>query len=190
MKTEIAYILDRSGSMCSCWGDAWGGLEQFIEDQKQVEGECKFTLVGFDDKYDVFINAADIQEVKDIRRFGPRGMTALYDAIGKTVTSIGERLANTPEDERPEKVIVVIMTDGYENDSHEYNHAQIKDMITHQEEKYSWEFIFMGAGVDAVTMGADLGAKIQNTLNVQKTAQGFADASLYATASTRSYREK
>lgn len=188
MKTEIIYILDRSGSMASVWDDAFNGLNSFIEEQKKVEGECKFSLVLFDNKYEVPINAEDLQKVNSVSAdvAFPRGMTALLDAIGKTINDWGSRINSN--EVKPEKVIVVIMTDGYENASIEYNAQQIKDLIKQYEKDKGWEFIFVGAGMDAVGEGAKLGMKSVNTLNVSKTQKGFIDARLYASAQTVSYR--
>lgn len=192
MKTEIVYILDRSGSMSTVWSDAFNGLNEYIKAQKEVPGECTFSLVLFDYEYIVPIDAQDLQEVhpvSDIIAY-PRGSTALLDALGKTINTVGARLAGMPEQERPEKVIVVTMTDGYENASREYTVEQVARMVKHQEEKYAWEFIFMGAGVDAIAAGRGLGMKVENTANFAKTKRGFDDASNYASLNTTNYRRK
>lgn len=197
MRTEIVYVLDRSGSMVDVWSDAWGGLLSFIDEQQKLDGECRFSLVGFDDQYEMFIDGADLQAVRVNNdelfigsriAFGPRGMTALLDAIGKTVNDVGDRLAGTDEAERPEKVIVVIMTDGEENHSTEFTHEQVKEMIVTQERDYAWEFIYMGAGVDVFSHGISLGMKSQNLHNAPKTKAGFRDSNQYGSASTAGYR--
>lgn len=192
MKTEIVYILDRSGSMGDIWTDAFNGLNSFITNQKKIDGDCKFSLVLFDDRYEKPIDAQDLQTVQPVSSVVafPRGTTAYLDALGKTINEVGERLSNTPEHDRPEKVIVVVMTDGYENASHEFNRNQIKEMIRHQEDKYSWEFIFMGADMDAVSEGATLGLKSINTINIDKSARGIATATAYSTNTVADYRTK
>lgn len=164
MKTEIIYILDRSGSMAAVWDDAFNGLNNFVAEQKKEPGECNFTLVAFDDKYEVVTSAKPIADVETYssNELFPRGFTGLIDAIGKTVNAVGERLAKTTAEERPDKVLVVIMTDGYENASKEFTLQQVKDMIKHQEEKYSWEFIYNGVGIDVIQDGLKMGMKAQN----------------------------
>lgn len=159
--TEIVYILDRSGSMYNLVSDTIGGFNSMIESQKKEPGEAYVTTVLFDDHYELLhdhINLKEIQPITD-REYYTRGCTALLDAIGKTINSIGARLNNTPEDERPDKVIFVIMTDGYENASNEFTKSQVKEMIEHQQDKYSWTFMFLGADIDAVGEAQSLGIK-------------------------------
>jgi hypothetical protein len=144
-KTHATFILDRSGSMGIIWGDVTGGYESFIKEQKEKDGECSFSLHVFDDKFETIENFVDIQKASPTLKVSPRGMTALYDAIGKAINETGEKLRDLPEIERPEKVIVFIQTDGQENSSREFTSARVKEMIKHQNEKYNWEFIFLGA---------------------------------------------
>ena len=146
--TEIVAIIDRSGSMGSLVAETIGGFNNFLEEQKKGGAKATFTLVQFDDKYQIDYNGVDINDVKplDDKTYVPRGMTALYDAVGKTVTTVGERLAKTEEDKRPGQVIFLIITDGEENSSHEYEGAKIRQMVKHQIDKYSWSFVYMGGG--------------------------------------------
>lgn len=157
--TEMAFILDMSGSMYNLTDDTIGGYNSLIEKQKRENGEAYITTVLFDDRYIVVNDHVDIKEVKPLtkREYCPEGMTALLDAIGRTVNSIGKRLSETPEEERPEKVVIAITTDGIENDSKEFTRTQIKEMIEHQQSKYSWVFMFLGANMDAVTEANNLG---------------------------------
>lgn len=157
--TELVFILDRSGSMGPLADDTIGGYNSMIEQQKQEPGEAKVTVVLFDDKYEVLYDAVDIQAVAPmtVRQYYARGCTALMDAIGNTVNSVGARLAGTPEEERPSQVIVVITTDGYENASREFTKAQIKSMIEHQTNVYSWKFMFLGANIDAAAEAQSIG---------------------------------
>lgn len=157
--TEMVFILDRSGSMMHLTNDTIGGFNSMIENQKKEEGEAFVTTVLFDDQYELLHDHIDIKEIQPItnKEYYARGMTALLDAVGKTINSIGNRLSATPEDERPDKVIFVITTDGMENASCEFAKSAVKDMIEHQQNKYSWTFMFLGANMDAVGEAASLG---------------------------------
>lgn len=177
--TEIVFILDRSGSMMNLTADTIGGYNSMIEKQKQEPGEAKITTVLFDDNYDVLYDAVDIQNVEPMTnaQYYARGCTALLDAIGKTINSVGARLNNTPEEERPSKVIVVITTDGYENSSHEFTRSKIKEMIEHQTTKYSWQFMFLGADIDAVVEAESIG--ISGDWAVKTSATDVGTRSVY-----------
>ncbi len=157
--TEMVFILDRSGSMMHLTDDTIGGFNSMIENQKKEEGEAFVTTVLFDDAYELLHDHVDINEIQPItnNEYYARGMTALLDAVGKTINSIGVRLNETPEDERPDKVIFVITTDGMENASREFVKSTVKEMIEHQQSKYSWTFMFLGANIDAVSEAASLG---------------------------------
>jgi uncharacterized protein YegL len=184
--TEIACILDRSGSMGNIIDEAIGGLNKFLDDQKAEDGDANITIALFDDHYDVIYDNVDIQTIPQITRdmYNPRGMTALYDAIGLTMTSIGKRLAKTAEEDRPEKVMIVILTDGQENSSCEYSASKIADMIKHQEETYSWAFVYLASNVDAMATGSAFGMRSINTLSFTSTTEGtksaFDNMSLYS----------
>jgi len=191
MKTEIVYILDRSGSMGSNWNESMGSLKTFIKEQQEDKTPCKFTLVGFDDHYDIFIDAKDLQDVDadNLPEFRPRGMTALFDAIGKSVTLIKERVKNTPEFEQPDKVLFVIMTDGNENSSRDYNKSIITEMVAKQESKYSWEFMYIGAGLDVMGNALSLGMKGANSFStLDKSAKSIDNITRYASSTVASYR--
>ena len=157
--TELVFILDRSGSMSGLERDTIGGFNSMIEKQKEVEGDANITLVCFDHEYELIYDNCNIKEVLALtnKEYCPRGLTALYDAIGRTIDTISHRLNNTPEEERPEKVIVSITTDGMENASKEYTFQQVKEKIEHQQEKYNWEFIFLGADLASVKVATNLG---------------------------------
>lgn len=159
--TELVFILDRSGSMSALTDDTIGGFNSLIESQKAEEGEAFVTTVLFDDKYELLHDHVNIKDVQPLTRkeYFARGMTALLDAIGRTINTIGERLAKTPEEERPSRVVIAITTDGFENASKEFTKKQIKDMIEHQQSKYSWVFMFLGANMDAVSEAESLGIR-------------------------------
>lgn len=157
--TELVFILDRSGSMFNLVSDTIGGFNSMIESQKKELGEAYVTTVLFDDYYELLHDHINLREIHPItdEEYYVRGCTALLDAIGKTINSIGARLNDTPEDERPDKVIFVIMTDGYENKSKEFTKSQVKEMVEHQQNKYSWTFMFLGSDIDAVAEAKSLG---------------------------------
>lgn len=174
--TEMAFILDMSGSMSHITDDTIGGFNSIIEKQKCEDGEAYVTTVLFDHEYKLLHDHIPLEDVKQMTRdeYSPRGTTALFDAIGKTINSIGARLNNTPEDERPEKIIVVITTDGYENASREFTRNQIKEMIEHQQSKYSWTFMFLGANIDATAEAESIGIGADWSRNYATSAQGVA----------------
>ena len=157
--SELIFILDKSGSMSSLTDDVIGGFNSLIEKQKEEEGEAYVSTILFDHEIEILHNHINITEITPItnKEYEPGGMTALLDAIGSTIDSVGKRLSETPEDERPEKVIIAITTDGMENSSKEYTKAQVKEKIEHQQDKYSWTFIFLGANMDAVSEAVSLG---------------------------------
>ena len=163
---EIAVVLDRSGSMASVRSDTIGGFNAFVTDQRKNLGEVKLSLAQFDDFYEVVYDGKPILEVPLLTEatFVPRGCTALLDAVGKTINALGERLAKTPEHLRPSLVVFVILTDGMENASKEFKLEQVKEMIKHQTEKYSWQFVFLGADQNAF-QATQMGIHTANTYN-------------------------
>lgn len=161
--TDITVVLDRSGSMTSCREEAENGLNHFIKEQQKAQGYAYFTLVKFDDKYEVAYNGVNIQEVEKCT-LEPRGMTALLDAVGKSINETGERLSKMEEDKRPGLVVFVIVTDGQENSSHEFTKSQIKEMIEKQQTEFSWQFTFLGANQDAFAEAAGMGISAISTM--------------------------
>ena len=172
--TEIVFILDRSGSMMHLTDDTIGGFNSFIEKQKGEPGEALLTTVLFDDQYEVLHNGVSLKEVQPMTKdqYWARGMTAMYDAIGKTINEVGHRLSETPEQYRPGKVIFVITTDGMENASREFTQTKVKEMIQHQTEKYSWDFIFLGANIDSAATAEGIGIKAGYAADYVASAQG------------------
>ena len=172
--TEIAYVLDRSGSMQSLASDAIGGFNAFISNQKQVEGRANFTLVLFDHEYLVVHKNVDIQAVPelDTRTYVPRGQTALLDAVGRTIDDLGAHLASLPEAQRPAKVIVAIFTDGLENASSVYTTDRLATSIKHQQEKYNWEFLFLAANQDAIATAATISIPAAQAMNFAASPTG------------------
>jgi uncharacterized protein YegL len=189
--TELIFILDRSGSMGTMMKEAIGGFNSFLEEQKKLPGEAKLTLALFDNHYDLMCNGKDIKCVEplDERTYVPRGTTALLDAIGRTVDDVGRRLNDTPENERPSKVLVAILTDGLENASRDYSRNKINDIITHQRGKYSWEFLFLAANQDAIDAGTKIGIDPNMSYNYCcSSVGGTLDAFKSVTRAACSYR--
>jgi hypothetical protein len=172
--TEIAYVLDRSGSMQSLVTDAIGGFNAFLDAQKKVPGRANFTLALFDHEYQLVHSGVDIQQVPDLdeQTYVPRGTTALLDAVGRTIDDLGARLARTPEDQRPGKVIVAIFTDGLENASRVYTTERLSESIKHQQEKYNWEFLFLAANQDAIASAAKIAIPASQAMNFAATPAG------------------
>jgi hypothetical protein len=156
--SQIAVILDRSGSMGSVKQATIDGFNEFVNKQKTNTNPTKLLLTQFDDVYEILYNR-DVKEIQNLDNdtYQPRGTTALFDAIGKTVTDLGRELAVKTPENRPDRVVVVIITDGYENASKEYRQPQIAEMIKHQREKYSWEFVFLGATQESVLAAQSFG---------------------------------
>jgi uncharacterized protein YegL len=174
--TELVFILDRSGSMGGLESDTSGGYNSFLKKQQEQDGECRITTVLFDDKYEVLHDRLDLQAVSPItdREYFVRGNTALLDAIGKTINKIGNAQKHSKEEYRADKVLVVITTDGMENASREFNYDRIKNMIEHQKSRYHWEFIFLGANIDAVETARQLGISSNRTQNFHNDSEGIA----------------
>jgi uncharacterized protein YegL len=145
--------------MGSVVADTIGGFNVFLETHQKLPGEAKLTLVKFDTKYDIVHNGVDVRKVPklDNKTYAPGGMTALLDAVGKTIDEVGRRLAATSEDERPEKVIFMVLTDGEENSSKEYTKDQVKEKTELQKNDYKWEFVFIGSNQDACANAGKMG---------------------------------
>ncbi|MDO5431318.1 VWA domain-containing protein [Eubacterium sp.] len=171
--TEIIFILDRSGSMAGLEADTIGGYNQFLKTQSQKSGELRVTTVLFDHEYEcLYQSVCPENAVLTERQYFVRGCTALYDAVGQAVTHTGLRLAETPEPERPSKVIVVITTDGCENASKAYTYQQIQNMIRRQQEKYSWEFLFFGANIDVENVAQTIGVQADRAFSYEADSAG------------------
>ncbi|NWK56001.1 VWA domain-containing protein [Verrucomicrobiaceae bacterium N1E253] len=188
--TEIAYILDRSGSMDPLTEAAITGFNNFLKDQQETTGEANLTLALFDYEYLLHADRTPITEVRplDTTTYQPRGSTALLDAIGRTIDNIGKQLAETPEKDRPGKVIIAIYTDGYENASTDYTAQQISKMIRHQTDNYQWEFLFLAANEDAIATAAAYGIDRKNASAVSYSVEGFDSSSASFSRKIRSSR--
>lgn len=157
--TELVFILDRSGSMAGLEGDTIGGFNAMIEKQKRAEGKACISTVLFDNESVVIHDRVDVQRIEPMtdRQYSVRGCTALLDAIGGAIHHIGNVHKYAREEDRPEHTLFVITTDGMENASHHYTAERVKQMIERQKSKYGWEFLFLGANIDAVETAAHFG---------------------------------
>ena len=183
--TEIVCILDRSGSMDSIKHDAIGAFNSFLNGQKKLPSEAYLTLVLFDDEYELLYDSIALNDVPELTEstFIPRGMTALLDAIGQTIKTVKKKT-------KDKNVIVCILTDGEENHSNEYKHADIIKLIRKRKEKHHWEFIFLAANQDAIQTGNSLGINASRSVNFSADKEGMKrsmDITSYATAFKRGH---
>jgi hypothetical protein len=176
--TEIICIIDRSGSMESIRSDAIGGFNRFLADQQEPEDPARLTMVLFDDQYEVVHNGTDIHSVPLLTNttFVPRGSTALLDAVGKTLNTVSARLSEIPVNDRPEKIIVAILTDGHENASREFSLPVIREMISHYSTDLKWDFIYLAATQDAFGEAGKMGIPADNTMQVSASKAGIQDS--------------
>jgi uncharacterized protein YegL len=172
--TELVFILDKSGSMGGLENDTIGGYNSMLKQQKAVEGECHITTVLFDNNYELFHDRIDIKAVSPIteKEYQVGGSTALLDAIGRTIHKIGNAQKYTTDDYRAEKVMFVIITDGEENSSREYSAEKVKAQIERQKTKYGWEFIFLGANINAVQTAGRFGISADRAIDYVPDSAG------------------
>jgi len=190
--TEIAFILDRSGSMSSVAPAAISGFNEFLRDQQTAPGQARLTLVLFDDEYLVPVDNIPVQEVVSLNSdtYLPRSTTALLDAIGQTIERLGQRLEQTPEPDRPGKVIVAILTDGHENASKKFTWKEIAAKIRHQTQSYDWDFLFLGANQDAIATAANLNISSANAATFASDYVGTRTTQRAASRKTSALRAK
>lgn len=172
--TEIIFILDRSGSMSGLEGDTIGGYNAMLKKQKAVPGQAIVSTVLFDDCCEVLHDRLDIKTVMPMtdQEYFVRGCTALLDAVGGAIHHIGNIHKYAREEDRPEKTLFIITTDGMENASRKYNYDRVKMMIERQKAKYGWEFIFLGANIDAVEVAGRFGIDADRATNYHSDSIG------------------
>lgn len=172
--TEMVFILDKSGSMSGLEEDTIGGYNAMLQKQQAVEGECRITTVLFDHGYELLHDRIDLQAVSLIsdNEYQVGGTTALLDAIGKTIHKIGNAQKHTADDYRAEKVMFVIITDGLENSSREYSAEKVRAQIERQKTRYGWEFIFLGANIDAVQTAGRFGIAPDRAIDYLADSEG------------------
>jgi len=178
---ELVFILDRSGSMAGLESDTIGGFNSMLQKQQADQadtppGGCRITTILFDDKYEVLHDRIDVKAVGKIteREYFVRGNTALLDAVGTTINKISGVQKNTSEEFRADKVLFVITTDGMENASREFSYDDIKAMIERQKTEHNWEFIFLGANIDAVEVAGRVGIAPSRAQSFHNDREGVA----------------
>ncbi|THF84506.1 vWA domain-containing protein [Cohnella fermenti] len=173
-RTELVFILDKSGSMGGLEADTIGGYNAMLARQQAEEGEARITTALFDNDYELLHDRLDIRSVAPIteKEYVVGGSTALLDAIGRTIHKIANVQKNTSEAYRADKVLFVITTDGMENASREYSSAQIKGLIERQQTKFGWEFIFLGANIDSVQVAGRFGIAASRVQNYHADREG------------------
>lgn len=188
--TELAFIIDRSGSMSGLEDDTIGGYNSMLKEQQAVEGEAVVTTVLFDDEYELLHDRANIQSIAPLTQedYTVGGKTALLDAIGMTIHKIRKAQRATQEEFRAEKVLFIIITDGHENASRHYTADMIRERIEHQRQKYGWEFIFFGANMDAIAEAGKIGIDADRALNYQADAFGTQSAYTAMSALSTAFR--
>ena len=172
--TEIVFILDRSGSMAGLEDDTIGGFNAMVEKQKKEPGDALLSAVLFSDGCQVLYDRADIQKVEPMteQQYRVGGCTALLDAIGGAVHHIGNVHKYAREEDRPGKTIFVITTDGMENASRSYTYDEVQRMVKHEQEKYGWEFLFLGANMDAISAARSFGIRADRAVRYRRDRAG------------------
>ncbi len=172
--TEIVFILDRSGSMSGLESDTIGGYNSMMERQKNEEGEVLISTVLFDDRCEVLHDRITLKQVKPMteKEYYVRGCTALLDAVGGAIHHIGNVHKYAREEDRPEKTMFIITTDGLENASNRYDYETVKHMVERQQKKYGWEFLFLGANIDAINEAQKFGIRADRASNYNHDSEG------------------
>ena len=174
--TEVVFILDRSGSMSGLETDTIGGFNSMIEKQKAEEGEAYISTVLFDNRTEVLHDRVPVRKVEPItdRQYFVRGSTALLDAVGGAIHHIANVHRYAREEDRPEKTVFIITTDGMENASRIYDYHTVRDMVEKEQEKYGWEFLFLGANMDAIAVAGRFGIRAERAVNYECDREGTA----------------
>ena len=172
--TELVFILDRSGSMSGLEADTIGGFNSLIAKQKKEEGEALISTVLFDDRQEVLYDRVPLNKIAQMteEQYYVRGCTALLDAIGGAIHHIGNVHKYAREEDIPEKTLFIITTDGMENSSRQYTYDKVREMVTNQKEKYNWEFLFLGANIDAIATAARFGIARERAVNFENDSEG------------------
>ena len=172
--TELVFILDRSGSMRGLEADTIGGFNSLIEKQQQEDGEALISVVLFDDVQEVLYDRQPLSKIELMTdsQYYVRGCTALLDAVGGAIHHIGNVHKYAREEDRPSKTLFIITTDGMENASRQYSYEKVKQMIERQKERYGWEFLFLGANIDAVSVAGRFGIQPDRAVRYECDAEG------------------
>lgn len=189
--TEIACVVDQSGSMYKVKEDAIGGFNQFLEEQRGVDGAARLTLTLFNHDHDVICSSEPVADVRplDDETYRPKGMTALLDAVGVTLEHLDGRLAEADSGGEPDRVLVLILTDGKENASSTYGSREIAEMIQERDARDSWEFVFWGANMDAFEVAESMNIQSENVSQFATTGENVSSVFGQMSRMTRSFRE-
>jgi O6-methylguanine-DNA--protein-cysteine methyltransferase len=187
--TRIKIVLDRSGSMADCRESTITGYNAFINEQKAIPGECMVDLVQFDNEY-LPVYSLPLKDVPELTQatFEPRANTALYDAQGRAIVELGKELAALPEDQRPEKVVVMTITDGLENASTDFTREKVATLIKEHREKYNWQFMYFGANQDAVKVAAAMNIPRGQTMTYGTNSRAIHNTMAAVSSNMSSYR--
>lgn len=190
--TALTIVLDRSGSMASCYDDTLGGFNTFVDSQRSLPGVCEMTLFQFNDTCSPFYMNTPLEHVSKLSQMNyiPGGGTALYDALAHAIDSAGKHYAALPPKLRPGKVIFAIITDGGENSSHLATREQVFAKIAHQQSVYNWQFAFIGANQDAYAVAGGIGIMQASALNYAQTVKGTQKAYGSLSRAVCDYREE
>ncbi|MBR4573358.1 MAG: VWA domain-containing protein [Lachnospiraceae bacterium] len=174
--TELVFVLDKSGSMSGLEKDTIGGFNSMLDKQREEDGDVVISTVLFDDRMQIIHDRAKLDKIANLTAgdYQVGGCTALLDALGNTIRHINKVHKALPEDERPAKTVFVITTDGQENSSHDFTYEKIKKMVEKKQEKKGWEFLFLGANMDAISAAADIGIRADRAANYCCDAVGTA----------------
>ena len=185
--THIVLLLDRSGSMYSIKKDMDGGIKNFLEEQKLESGDCTITAAQFDTTYEILYDRTPIAKVKKIE-IDPRGGTALIDSMVRLINEVGNDLSSLEEEDKPDKVLFVTITDGEENSSCEFTNKDLMELIGQQEKDFSWNFTYIGANQDAFLSASKFGGRVYNSLNYEATSKGVEGMFTKLSSATSRYR--
>lgn len=174
--TEIVFILDRSGSMGGLEADTIGGFNGLIKKQRRANGEAIVSTVLFDDECEIIHDRVPMEKVADLTEdtYFVRGCTALLDAVGGAIHHIGNVHKYARDEDRPEKTLFIITTDGMENASRKYTYDRVKKMVERQKSRYGWEFLFLGANMDAIKVAGSIGIHADRAVTYQNDEEGTA----------------
>ncbi|MEE0955533.1 MAG: vWA domain-containing protein [Eubacterium sp.] len=172
--TELVFIIDRSGSMAGLEEDTIGGFNSLLKRQGEEKGDAYVSVVLFDDETEVLYDRVDIRKIEPMngRQYYVRGCTALLDALGAAIHHIGSVHKYARKEDVPEKTLFIITTDGQENASREYSYEKVRKMVERQQEKYGWEFLFLGANMDAIRTASRFGIRSSRAVNYESDSEG------------------